>query len=70
MKYTIIFEQGPTSVGAMVPDLPGCFAVGDTIGEARALIGEAIIAHVAYLRETGQAIPPLATFPEQLEVAV
>jgi len=24
MKYMVVIEQGPTSFGAYVPDLPGC----------------------------------------------
>ena len=29
MKYTVIYEQGPTYWGAYVPDLPGVITVGD-----------------------------------------
>ncbi len=70
MKYTVLFDRGPTSVGAQVPDLPGCFAVGDTLDDARELIREAIAAHVGYLRETGQPVPEPTSSIEQLEVAV
>jgi len=42
MKYTVIYEQGPTSWGAYVPDLPGVIAVGDTRDEVERLIREAI----------------------------
>jgi predicted RNase H-like HicB family nuclease len=42
MKYALIFEQGPTSVGVIVPDLPGCFAVAPSLAEARKLIAKAI----------------------------
>ncbi len=30
MTCAVLIELGPTSVGATVPDLPGCFAVGRT----------------------------------------
>ena len=30
MRYLVILEEGPSSFGAYVPDLPGCVAVGDT----------------------------------------
>jgi len=46
MKYAVVFEQGPSSVGATVPDLPGCVAVGETLDEARTLITEAIEFHI------------------------
>jgi predicted RNase H-like HicB family nuclease len=29
MKYTVILEQGESSYGAFVPDLPGCIATTD-----------------------------------------
>ncbi|MEO7074210.1 MAG: type II toxin-antitoxin system HicA family toxin [Ktedonobacterales bacterium] len=32
-RYLVIIEQGATSYGAYVPDLPGCVAVGDTRAE-------------------------------------
>ena len=56
MKYTVLIERGPTSYGASVPDLPGCFAVGETREEAARLIQEAIAAHLALLRDTGQPV--------------
>ena len=30
MKYAVIVEEGATSYGAFVPDLPGCVAVTET----------------------------------------
>ncbi len=29
-EYAVIYEQGPTSWGAWVPDLPGCVAAAET----------------------------------------
>jgi len=42
MRYLVVLENGPTSVGAYVPDLPGCVAVGETVEEVTGLIREAI----------------------------
>ncbi len=49
-QYHIVYEQGPTSWGAYVEDLPGCFAVGDTKDECERLIKEAIPLHLNALR--------------------
>jgi len=49
-NYHIVYEQGPTSWGAYVEDLPGCFAVGDTYEECERLITEAIPLHLAALQ--------------------
>lgn len=57
MKYTVIVEEGPTSYGAYVPDLPGCVAVADTREEVSTLIQEAIVSHLELLAEDGQPIP-------------
>ncbi|MGO9890644.1 MAG: type II toxin-antitoxin system HicB family antitoxin [Solirubrobacteraceae bacterium] len=56
-QYVVIYEQGPTSWGAWVPDLPGCVAAGETRAEAEQLIREAIDAHIESLREYGEAVP-------------
>ena len=57
MKYAVIYEKGPTSYGAYVPDLPGCVAVGNTIEEVQQLIKEAIELHIKGMREDGESIP-------------
>jgi len=68
MKFAVVFEQGPTSVGATVPDLPGCVAVAPTLGEARVLIAEAIEFHLEGMRMHGEEIPEPTTFAELVEI--
>ena len=46
-KYTVLIEKGPTSYGAYIPDIPGCFAAADTEEEVKELIVEAGIVHLA-----------------------
>ena len=50
MKFTVVIEQGETSYGAYVPDLPGCVAVGNSREEALQLIKEAIDFHIEGLK--------------------
>ena len=69
MRYTVILEQGPASVGAYVPDLPGCIAAGETKAEALQLITEAIELHMEDLRERGEEIPGPNSVFETVEVA-
>lgn len=57
MRYLVVLEQGPTSFGAYVPDLPGCVAVADTRDEALRLIREAIELHIEDLKQSGQPVP-------------
>ena len=38
IKYLVVIENGSSSFGAYVPDLPGCVAVGDTRDDATRLI--------------------------------
>jgi predicted RNase H-like HicB family nuclease len=57
MEYLVIIEQGRTSFGAYVPDLPGCVAVGETREEAMELIREAVELHIENLRENGDEVP-------------
>lgn len=56
MKYTVVVEQGDTSFGAFVPDLPGCIAAGESKEEVLHLIKEAIEFHIEGLREDGEIV--------------
>jgi predicted RNase H-like HicB family nuclease len=69
MKYAVVFEQGPTSVGATVPDLPGCFAVGPSMEETRRLVAEAIEFHIRCLKEAGDVVPEPSHHAEDVDVA-
>lgn len=46
MRYVVIVEEGKSSFGAYVPDLPGCVAVAETKTEVLKLIQEAIEFHL------------------------
>ena len=69
MRYMVVLEQGPTSVGAYVPDLPGCIAVGETEQEALQLIREAIQFHLEGLKQGGQSAPVPHSSSRIVEVA-
>jgi predicted RNase H-like HicB family nuclease len=68
MTYTVIYEKGPTSWGAYVPDLPGIITVGDSREEVEQLIQEAIEFHLEGLREEGLPIPMPASFAGAIEI--
>ncbi len=68
MEYVVIIEQGETSIGAYVPDLPGCVAVGESREEVLELIREAIELHIDSMRENGEAIPEPHSFVEKIAV--
>lgn len=69
MKKSLVIEQGETSFGAYVPDLPGCIALGDTKEEVLQLIKEAIDFHIEGLKEDGEPIPKSHCEFTQVEVA-
>ena len=69
MRYAVVVEQGPTSFGAYVPDLPGCVAVGDTREEVIAIIQEAIEFHIDGLKADGQQVPSPSSTIEFIDVA-
>lgn len=68
MQYTVIVEQGDSSWGAYVPDLPGCVAAADTRDEVLQLIREAVEIHIEGLRESGEAIPEPHSFSELVDI--
>lgn len=68
MQFTVIIEEGSTSWGAYVPDLPGCVAAGETREEALKLIREAIEFHLEGLKEQGEPVPEPHSYSEVVEV--
>lgn len=68
MRYTVIYEQGPKSWGAYVPDLPGCVAVGDSKDEVAKLIKEAIEFHLEGMKKDKEPIPEPSSFAEVVYV--
>jgi predicted RNase H-like HicB family nuclease len=68
MRYTVIVEEGATSWGAYVPDLPGCVAAGESREEALRLIREAMEFHLQGLKEQGQSVPAPHSHGEVVEV--
>lgn len=68
MRYAVIVEEGETSFGAYVPDLPGCVAVAETKDEVLRLIEEAIEFHIEGLRQDDQPIPEPSSSIEYVEI--
>jgi len=68
MRYLVVVEEGQSSFGAYVPDLPGCVAAGVTREEALALIRDALEFHIEGLREAGQSIPRPSSTAEVVDV--
>jgi predicted RNase H-like HicB family nuclease len=68
MRYLVVLEQGPTSFGVYVPDLPGCVAAAASREEALQLIREAIELHMEELRVSGQLVPPPSSTGEIVDV--
>ena len=70
MQYLVVIEQGPSSFGAYVPDLPGCIAVGESRSEVSRLIQEAIQFHLEGMKEDGLEIPQPHSYSEFVEAIV
>jgi predicted RNase H-like HicB family nuclease len=68
-KYLVVYEKGQSSIGAYVPDLPGCVAVGETLAETKQLIRKAVKIHLAAMRRDRLPIPKPTTRSEYLELA-
>lgn len=68
MRYLVVVEEGSTSFGAYVPDLPGCVAAGDTRDEVLSLIREAIEFHLEGLAAEGEPIPSASSSGELVEI--
>lgn len=69
MRYMVVLEQGPSSYGAYVPDLPGCIAAGESEAEVLQLIQEAIELHLEGLKEEGLPVPAPHSSSRMVEVS-
>ena len=57
-EYVVVFEQAEDGGwGAHSPDVEGVFALGTTRDEVESRMAEALAAHIALLRESGE-VPP------------
>jgi len=68
MRYLVIIEEGPTSFGAYVPDLPGCIAAGKSRKEVLQLIEKAVEFHLEGISEQGHQLPQPRSSIEFIEV--
>lgn len=57
MEFALAIHEEAGKYGVTVPDLPGCFAAGDTFDEALADARGAIDAHVETLIADGGGLP-------------
>jgi predicted RNase H-like HicB family nuclease len=56
--YLVIYELAEDGGwGAHSPDVEGVFALGRTRDEVEARMAEALVAHIALLRERGERLP-------------
>ena len=57
MKYSIVIHKEPDSdYGVTVPDIPGCYSAGTSMGEAMEMAQEAIQCHIEGLLIDGDPI--------------
>ncbi|MFZ1642405.1 MAG: type II toxin-antitoxin system HicB family antitoxin [Candidatus Contendobacter sp.] len=68
MRYLVVIEEGPTSFGAYVPDVPGCIAAGESREEVLQLIEEAVEFHLEDIMEQGHRLPQPRSSIEFIEV--
>ena len=50
-EYAVVYERGDSNWGAIVPDLPGCVSIGDTLEEVQQNVKEAIALYLEILAE-------------------
>lgn len=69
-EYTVLYEKGETTWGAIVPDLPGCVSLGDSLEAVQLNVREAIAIYIEVLQEQGQPIPPARHVAEAVNVSL
>ena len=67
MRFAIVIEKADGNYSAYVPDLPGCVATGDTVGEVEHEIRDAIRFHIDGLRADGLPVPQPTSIADYVE---
>ena len=57
MQFLVRIYRYKADFSALVPDLPGCVAAGDSVEQVRALISKAITLHLDLMAQSGEIIP-------------
>ena len=56
-SYLVVYEKGAENWSGYFPQVPGCISVGDTLDEMRAMMTEALEAHLGCMAKDGDPIP-------------
>jgi predicted RNase H-like HicB family nuclease len=59
--FLVVYEAGPKNFSAFAPDIPGCFALADTLDQTRERFLEAVKAHLDWMVRDHDAIPESVT---------
>lgn len=59
--FLVVFEAGPKNFSAFAPDIPGCFALGDTVEITRARFLDAVQAHLEWMASDHDPMPEPVT---------
>jgi predicted RNase H-like HicB family nuclease len=57
MRFLVRIYKYKGDYSALVPDLPGCVAAGDSVEEVRKLVTRAIKLHLDLMQKSGERIP-------------
>jgi predicted RNase H-like HicB family nuclease len=57
MRFFVRIYREDGDYSAMVPNLPGCVAAGDSVEEVRDLISQAIFLHLEMMVQSGEKFP-------------
>jgi predicted RNase H-like HicB family nuclease len=60
-EFLVVFEAGSKNYSAFAPDIPGCYALGDTVDIARQRYIEAAKAHLDWMASDHDPIPEPVT---------
>ncbi len=67
MRFAIVIHKDERSdYGVMVPDLPGCISVADTLDDAFESVKEAVLLHLEGMLDDGEDIPQMKSIQEHI----
>lgn len=67
-RYLVVVEEAETNFSAYVPDVPTCFATGESRDEAFSNLRKALQVHMEALVRVGLSVPQPRAVAEYIEL--
>ena len=70
MRYAVVIQKAGENYAAMLPDLPGCIATGDTVQQTLDNLRDAAAMHVEAMIEDHDPVPDPVSLVDYIDISI